>query len=403
LSKTLVIKLGGSILKDSASIKDVVASIKDLVAKGYRIVLVASAFKGVTDLLFQNSMEVCDDAPPWMLADFVSMGERSSVRLLAAALAAAGLNSVVVDPNSEEWPIVTDDNYLDANPILDITEELVSKKILPLLNSGMLPVVCGFLGKSLSGKVTLLGRGGSDTTAVLLGRFARADEVLLIKDSGGFMSADPDSTSSAYTVRSLSADEAYALSAGGAKVIQPKALRYKSKELSVRIAGLDSMLDGGTVIEGELGSLEASITNSRLAMITVLVGEGEATLNLSSNLLRKAHEANAQVISSVVEGRAILMYVENNESATLRLYDEIARIPGVKGSSIFRELSQIVIKGAGLETRPGIIQDVVKPLSENGINIYGIVTIGSSVRLFVKAGDAGGALELIRSSLGVGS
>ncbi|MEM2921146.1 MAG: hypothetical protein QXF26_02380 [Candidatus Bathyarchaeia archaeon] len=401
MSKTLVIKLGGSVLKDSASIRDAVTSLKDLVVKQHRVLLVASAFKGVTDLLIQNSLEVCDEAPPWMLADFISMGERSSVRLLAAALAAAGLNPVVIDPNSEEWPIVTDENYLDANPILDITEELISKKIIPILNLGLLPIVCGFLGKSLSGRVTLLGRGGSDTTAVLLGRFVQADEVLLIKDSGGFMSADPLNASSTSVIKSLNADEAYALSAGGAKVIQPKALKYKNKGLSIRITGLDSMLNGGTVIEGELSSLEVEITNSRVAMITVIMDEGETTLNLSSQLFGKAYEIGARVVSSIVEGNALLIYVENSESATLRLYDEIARIQGVKGLSIFRELSQIVIKGAGLETRPGIIQDVVKPLSEKGINIYGIVTIGSSVRLFVKTVESKSALELIRVSLGV--
>lgn len=402
MSKTLVIKLGGSVLKDSASIKYAVDSIKDLARNQHRIVLVASAFKGITDLLFQHSLESCNDAPPWMLTDFISMGERSSVRLLAAALAGAGLKPAVVEPNSDEWPIVTDENYFDANPILEVTGELIPKKIAPMLDSGLLPVMCGFLGRSMSGRITLLGRGGSDTTAVLLGRFLNADEVLLIKDSGGFMSADPASTSSASPIRSLSADDAYALSAGGAKVIQPKALRYKNKELTIRITGLDSMSEGGTVIEGELSPLEATITNLRVAMITVIMNEDEAPLSLGSRVLGESYEANAKVISSVVEGRAILIYVENNEEATSRLYDEIAKLPGVKGSSIFRELSQIVIRGAGLETRPGLIQDISKPLSEKGINIYGILTIGSSVRLFVKSEEAEEALRLIRVSLVMG-
>ena len=236
LYKTLIIKIGGSILKDKNSIRNIVEPIKDLIQKGQKIVIVVSALKGATDSLLDNSAEMYDEAPPWMLSDLVSMGERSSARLLAAALAASDLNPIVVDPANENWPIITDEDYFNANPILEITGKLIEKEFNTLLEKGLLPVVCGFIGKSKEGKVTLLGRGGSDTTAVLLGRYIKESEVILVKDTGSFLSGDPTASSSTSPLENLSVDDAYALSTGGAKVIQPKALQYKTKDTVLRIA-----------------------------------------------------------------------------------------------------------------------------------------------------------------------
>jgi aspartokinase len=122
-------------------------------------------------------------------------------------------------------------------------------------------------------------------------------------------------------------------------------------------------------------------------------------MEINSRLLRKAYETHSEVISSSSDEKAVLLYVLNSKDATSRFYDEIVRLKGVKGTSIFHSLSQIIVKGAGLETRPGVVKDAVEPLYKEGINVYGIVTISSSVRIFVRSEDIQKGLEIVKSSL----
>src|SRR2546427_8356913 len=101
-----------------------------------------------------------------------------------------------------------------------------------------------------------MGRGGSDTTAIFLGRCLGAKEVVLIKDTEGVFSSDPDKVENPYFVQSLEGDEAERLASGGAKFLQAKSLRFKPEGMRVRITSLDK-IESGTGIEGDLPALAA--------------------------------------------------------------------------------------------------------------------------------------------------
>ena len=125
------------------------------------------------------------------LDDILSMGERTSIRIFSTALKTNGAESCYFDPIDSNWPIITDSAFQNANPILKDCEKNIRECMLPLMEKGVIPVVAGFLGKTKDGKITTLGRGGSDTTAFILAEALGADEIVLVTDADGIMSGDP--------------------------------------------------------------------------------------------------------------------------------------------------------------------------------------------------------------------
>ena len=253
MNNILIVKFGGSCLSTPDSIKEAAEKISKEVVNN-RVVVVVSALSGTTDQLLnlakQASQEKISKAE---LDEILSMGERTATRLMAGTLNANGVKAIGLDPSLKSWPIITDSSFGDAEINFEKTKELVRKNILPILEEGYTVVVPGFIGQTIDGRITTLGRGGSDITAVLLGNCLEANEVVFVKDVSGVLSADPKKISSAQKIDSLLIDEAYNLAIAGAKVIQPKALLYKKESTILRVVGFDSQnLSGGTIIISHL-------------------------------------------------------------------------------------------------------------------------------------------------------
>src|SRR5208282_4370135 len=140
------------------------------------------------------------------------------------------------------------------------------------------------------GTTTTLGRGGSDTTAVLLGNCLGAKEVILVKDVEGVYSSDPDKVTNPQFIESLNGEEAEMLAAGGAKFLHVKALRYQSSGLRIRVTNLDR-LDAGTVIKGELPGLQVELSREGVSMITFVGLDPERAESIigAARAVREAH------------------------------------------------------------------------------------------------------------------
>ncbi|MEM4189258.1 MAG: hypothetical protein QW544_01910, partial [Candidatus Caldarchaeum sp.] len=110
---TVVVKFGGSVLSDEKGVEKAAQYVKLLSSRGYRVAVVVSALKGVTDELLRSAQRLNPDAPPSLLDEVLAMGERTSARLFALALKRFGVDAIVVDPSSDIWPILTDDKHLD--------------------------------------------------------------------------------------------------------------------------------------------------------------------------------------------------------------------------------------------------------------------------------------------------
>jgi len=150
-----------------------------------------------------------------------SLGERLSAPLVAAAVKEAGAASEAIEATEL---VVTDAFHGGAEPQMDLTREKSQARLFPLLEKGIVPVVTGFIGATVDGQLTTLGRGGSDFSATILGAALNADEVIIWTDVDGVLTADPRLVPEARTIPEISYREAAELAYFGAKVLHPKTL-----------------------------------------------------------------------------------------------------------------------------------------------------------------------------------
>ena len=211
------------------------------------------------------------------LDEILAMGERTSIRIIAAALKAQGVNSWYVDPHDSEWPIITDDSFSDANPILDTCYDRAKQNVLPIVEDGVIPVIAGFVGKTKDNRVTTLGRGGSDTTAFILAKALEADELILVTDAEGIMSADPKVIDNPKCLPEIDVSTLVGLADSGTKFIHRKALRYKETSVKVRVIkhSHGDLNAEGTLIKGALSTeLDVELASPAPSLSITVVGKG---------------------------------------------------------------------------------------------------------------------------------
>jgi aspartokinase/homoserine dehydrogenase 1 len=200
-----------------------------------------------------------------------SLGERLSVPLVAGALKQQGIASEAIE--STEL-LITDSSHGVADPWLDLTQERCQARLFPLLRRGSIPVVTGFIGSTLEGVLTTLGRGGSDYSATILGAALEADEVVIWTDVDGLLTADPRLVPGARTISEVSYREAAELAYFGAKVLHPKTLRpVVQRGIPLCIRNTFAPEKPGTKITAAGGPVRSGVTAvtavSDAAIITV--------------------------------------------------------------------------------------------------------------------------------------
>ncbi|ELZ76964.1 aspartate kinase [Haloferax larsenii] len=388
----VVAKFGGTSLGSGNRINRAADSIAAAVEQGHEIAVVASAMGSTTDDLLD---EIQFDADDRDRAEIVSMGERTSVRMLKAALSARGVDALFVEPGSDEWPVITNDlGEVDIEETQRRAAELAEEL------DGVVPVVTGFLAQNHDGEITTLGRGGSDTTAVMLGKYMEADEVVIVTDVEGVMTGDPRVVEGARNVGRITVDELRNLSFRGAEVVAPSALSYKDDALDVRVVHYQhgNLLTGGTLIEGEFHNL-IDMQEDSLACLTVA---GRAIRNrpgILADLSVALSDAGINVDSVASGMDSITFYVRGDESnqAEAVLHDRVVSDEALSSVTVEDEIAVVRVTGGELPNRPGVILDIVQPISEAGINIHDVITSATSVAIFVAWGDREETLEIIQN------
>jgi len=318
--KRVIIKFGGAELRSGKSFRQAAEMVKT--ADFEEVVVVVSAMEKATDNLINHVKAIgrINDAD---YADIVSMDERISVRMFSFALRAVGLNSMYLDPQSHEWPIITDSNFLEAEPDFEETRKRAKTYIEPLLGR-CVPVVCGFIGKDRDGRITLLGRGRSDITATLLGNCLNADEMILVKNTEGLLSADPMLVPDAKPLREVSVEEMFSLAQGGAKIVHPKALKYKLPHQKLRVVSFNKGLSSnGTEITGAFSNPFDVRRYNGLCAIT-LVGE----LNASSLGKALATFAGEKILGLGTGRNSITVFAEISDKKAL--LSQLCQVEGLR-------------------------------------------------------------------------
>ena len=405
-NQTIVVKFGGSSLSDHERLLKAVMAVVNEAKKGTKIAVVVSAMGKTTDVLMTTAKNTSNGKlAKHELDDILSMGERTCVRIFAAALRNNGVDACYFDPVDSKWPIITDDSFQNANPIVKECEKNIKECILPLVKAGTIPVIAGFVGKTKDGKITTLGRGGSDTTAFILAQGINANQVVLVTDADGIMSSDPKIIASPKLLPTIDVNTLVGLADSGAKFIHSKALKYKPKDIDVKVISNahGDLSRAGTIITGGLATeLDAEIAHpTPVAEITVIGNGISANPEVITEMVEKVKE-NSMLLGMAMNTNSIILYVPQEKNIDV-LFNQIHKITTSNKETIAmavkKDLVFIKTSGVGLEETHGIIGKVSEDLRVNGINISGILTITSSILLFVDWNEKEKALKLIKSSL----
>ena len=344
---------------------------------------------------------------PRTYATVSSVGERLSARLMAATLREVGLNSAVVESTDV---VVTDDEYLQAEPLMREVRERAAVVLKPLLNDGVTPVVTGFIGATVDGVLTTLGRGGSDYSATTLGAAVEANEIIIWTDVDGVLTADPRLVPDARLLREISYNEAAELAYFGAKVLHPKTLRpVIDARIPVWIRNSFSPEKTGTRITTEGHPTEHGVRAitaiPNVSMITVggrgivgVIGVAaktfQAVASVRANVLlisQSSSENDICLIVDSVDAPQTLKALRSAFAADLKHHD-------VEHITVDSNIAIVAVVGEKMRGTPGIAGRTFSALGRRGINIIAIAQ-GSSeynVSFVVEAGamrDAVGAVH----------
>ena len=341
-----------------------------------------------------------------------SVGERLSARLLASALRELGLNSVAVEATEL---IVTDNHSGQAEPLMAETRQRATARLAPLLAEGSVPVVTGFIGATVDGKLTTLGRGGSDYSATILGAALDAKEIIIWTDVDGVLTADPRLVSEARTLQEISYNEAAELAYFGAKVLHPKTLRPVS-EAGIPVWIRNSFLPerNGTKItttgHPTRRGVKAITAMNNVTLITVggrgivgLPGVAAKTFTAAASA-----QANVLLISQSSSGNDICFIIDSGDAdrtvAQLRqafafdlAHNEVEHI------NVNAAIAIVAVVGERMRGTPGIAGRTFSALGRLGINIIAIAQ-GSSeynVSLVIEAAQMREVVQALHSEFGL--
>lgn len=400
--RLLIVKFGGSSLINPKRISLAVASVALEYARGNHVVVVVSAVGNTTDQLLQltnGGAELVETDKD----DILAMGERTSARIFAAALKSRGMQARYYDPSDRDWPIITDNNFLNANPLKTNSIKRIRRYLRPVLDDGMIPVIGGFIGRTRDGRISTLGRGGSDTTALLLAMALEADEVVLVTSVRGILSGDPNLVENARVLPKIDMRTLTGIADTGTKFIHRKALQFKDPSINIRvISNTSGKLDsqGTLVTGGPLPEFEVTINNPHPVVSLTIVGTG---LPRQPELVKKISKlAGPNLLAVSQDSDSTILYIKQTSKLRqqiTRLHDTVLNDPHGIALAARMGMALITVRSIGLEGRPGVVARISDALRSANVNMFGVLTITSSVLVFVDWRIRRKAAGLIRSSL----
>jgi len=368
-------KFGGTSVANNEKLKN----IADIVArevKNYKIIVVLSAMAGETNKLqsyldefgSENSIE----------SDLVlTSGEQVTIGLLSAALKNKGIQSIPL--LGWQVPIITDENYEKAK-ILKID----NKRIEKYFNQNDVIVLAGFQGVNTNGKITSLGRGGSDTTAVAIASAIGANRCDIYTDVEGVFTTDPDIEKNAKKISKLSYEEMLEMSSTGAKVLHTRSVELAMKN-NLTLQVLSSLTKNtGTFIVDEKELIEKEIVSG------VSYSKNEAKVTISGILDKPG--ISAKIFGFMTENNInVDMIVQNisqdgisanitftinqkDHDLTKTVIENSKKTLEYKSLSLDKNVAKISVIGMGMMSQSGVAEKMFKTLAKNTINILAIST-----------------------------
>ncbi len=392
--KIIVLKFGGTSVGSIKKIKKIAKIISSYRKKNYKIIVVSSAMGGVTNDLIKKSKEISSDFPDSEYDVLLSTGEQAACSLIAGCLIDKGLKA-------RSWlawqiPIFTKGFHKNSR-----INQIEKKNIFKYLKEGGIPIITGFQGINDNLRITTIGRGGSDASAIMLAKFFKAIKCIIYTDVEGVYTTDPNKLSNAKKIKIISYEEMLEMASLGAKVMQPVSIQdARLNRIDVEVRSTFSKKPGTLITKRSNISKNKIITgissthnDSKVTLIGVKDKPGVAA-SIFKPLSKNSINVDMVVQNISPNGR------ETDLTFTIKTEDlKITRkILKLNRSIIFRKLlfekgvSKISIIGVGMITTPGVTFRMFQALAKKKINIKVISTSEIKISVLIDKKDIKRAL-----------
>ena len=447
----IIMKFGGSVLDSPSKIKKLVEIVKSFKNKenSPEIICVISAMNGVTDkiLTLSDSLERSDkkaikefidemtvnhielvkgvitnpklqqeaendvldvmsefqaileglvliaEITPRSLDHILSFGERLMAPIVSYSFRGQDLDSSYF--TGKQIGIVTDSNFGEASPLMDTTKFRVNAKLVPILQKNIIPVVTGYIAGDQHGRITTLGRSGSDYTATIIALCVNADMVYLWSDVDGLMTADPSIVKGARVLTEISYNEAAEMVLFGAKYIHPRALEpVMDSHIPIIIKNALNLSHPGTTITPVLrisnNIVKSIIAIRNTALIDVggggMVGAPGTAAGIFETLAK--NKVNIMMISQGPSESSISMILKQDDlgkaitSLELKLLGKV-----IKHLNVLENVSIVTVVGSGMRGIKGIAGRIFTSIAKNDVNVIMIAQGSSELNLAFVVND----------------
>ena len=392
--KIVVLKFGGTSVGTIKKIKKVAEIISDYKKKDYKIIVVSSAMSGVTNDLIKKSLKVSNNFSDTEHDVLVSTGEQVACSLIAGRLIHKGFKS-------RSWlswqiPIITKGSHKNSR-----INEINKNKIIKYLKEGGIPIITGFQGINDENRITTIGRGGSDASAIMIAQFFKAKRCIIYTDVEGVYTTDPNKLSKAKKLKVISYEEMLEMASLGAKVMQPVSIqdaRLNRIDIEVRSSFIKKP---GTLITKRSNIINKKIVtgisstqnDSKVSLIGVRDKPGVAA-SIFKPLSRNSINVDMVVQNISANGK------ETDLTFTIKTEDlsKTKKIIKTNSSIKFRKLllkkdvSKISVIGVGMITTPGVTFRMFQTLADKKINIQVISTSEIKISVLIDKKDTKKAL-----------
>ncbi len=400
----IVQKYGGSSVANAERIKKVAKRVVRAKTQGSQVVVVVSALGDTTDELIELAHQISTRPNEREMDMLLSTGEQVSVALLAMAIHQLGVKAISF--TGQQVGIITDRFHTKAR-ILDIDAERIRKA----LKDNHIVIVAGFQGKTETGEITTLGRGGSDLTAVALAKALAARHCEIYTDVDGIFTADPRVVPDARKIEKISYDEILELASLGAKVMHSRSVEV-AKKFNVPIYVRNSMnREEGTLITKETKKMEDVVVSG------VALAEDEAKVTLfrvpdrpgvAAKVFKKLADANIN-IDMIVQNKTatnttdISFTVFKNElGRAMPVVKAAAHEVGAKHIVCDENIAKVSVVGIGMRSHSGIASKMFGALARKKINIDMISTSEIKISCVVNGKKGKTAVREIHKEFGLG-
>ena len=384
--KIVVLKFGGTSVGTIKKIKKVAKIITDYKKKNYKIIVISSAMSGVTNDLVKKSHEISNNFSKPEYDVLVSSGEQIACSLIAGRLNHNG-------HKSRSWlswqvPILTVGAHMNSR-----INQINKKKILKYLKEGGIPIITGFQGVNNESRITTIGRGGSDASAIMFAKFFKAEKCIIYTDVEGVYTTDPNKLRKAKKIKIISYEEMLEMASLGAKVMQPVSIqdaRLNRIDIEVRssftkkpgtLITKRSKIINNKIVTG----ISSTQNDSKVSLIGVKDKPGVAAAifkPLSKNLINV--DMVVQNISPNGKETDLTFTIKTEDlNKTKKIIQENKNI-NYRGLIFERGVSKISIIGVGMITTPGVTFRMFQTLANKKINIKVISTSEIKISVLIE-------------------